>query len=695
MGVGGGGGEIKSKGPIDPLYNQEEDFQLTCSECILIPKILEIDYKKYSIQYECPIHGIKNEDIKEYIKLSKNFLYKNKNNQKNSENIDNEEKKKIFYYCLKCKNFLCRKCGDSHEHKEFININAPNNEKDIHLNNYPKFCICNKQLYDNQIFNCKNEEEEEPKDSHLEKLNDKSIRLKEKMKNGEYMIELLDKLILYEEQEFNHLNNNNIINASKSIFENNNEILLKKFENLDNKISYYLKNELKIKIEDNGIELSLKNMNLCNLDLIILNESNINLKNIENLNLENNNINDIKILQEMHIPNLKNVNLRNNKITNILNLKDVFKTNKKIEKLNLSHNLINKVNVDEINDNAFQYVKEINLEGNKQIKKEIKEIKDILDLNKKIRNGEGCTLKYKIEDKDRNEEGTKIFGSEFIANNTHKCKIKINGKEHELCQFFKDEKEEINNNILYVKLLFNTDNNNIITNNISGIFDGCTSLLSISDISNWNISKSTKLDRLFKECTSLESLPDISGWDTSNATSMEMLFCKCYSLKSLPDIGDWDTYNVTNIEGLFYECRSLTSLPDISGWNTSNVTNMNYLFHQCKNLKSLPNLGKWNLSNVNTMYNMFGYCESITSLPNLSRLNISNVTNLSSLFEGCSSLKSLPDISKWNINKVENMSKMFSGCNLIKSFSCIKNWDLSKSKTDDMFEGCENGIIQL
>ena len=684
----GGTNETQSKEPIKQLYNQEEEnFQLTCSECILIPKILEIDYKNYSIKYECPKHGNKEENIKKYIELSEKFLYKN--NQNNSEKcIDDKEKKQKFYYCLQCKNFLCKQCGDNHEHKEFIKINDPENKNDIHLNNYCKFCICKKQLYDDQQINCKNEEENIKAD--IQKIKNKNNRLKEKMEYGEYMIELLDKLIIYEEEDSNHLNNNNLINASKSIIEKENEKLLKKLENLENKMSYYLKNDLGIKIEENGIELSvIGKTKLCNLDLIILNKSDINLKNIENLNLENNNIDDIAILNEIDLPNLKNVNLKNNKITSILNLKNIMKKNKKLETLNLSHNLIqkDKVNVDEINDNDFQYVKEINLDKNKEIEKEFEEIKEILNLNQKFRNGKGCTLKYKIKDEDKNEDGTKIFGSEFVSNNTHKCKIKINGKDYELCQFFKDEKGEINKKILYIKLIFNED-----IDDISGIFDGCKSLISISDISNWDISKFTNMNRLFSECISLESLPDISGWDTSKVTTMEMLFNQCNSLKSLPDIGDWDISNVTNIERLFYQCTSLSSLPDISGWNTSNVTNMNYVFHQCKNLKSLPNIGKWNFSNVTTMFNMFSYCQSLTSLPNLSRLDISNVTDLSNLFEGCSSLISLPDISKWNINKVKNMSKMFNGCSLIKSFSYLSNWNLSKVKADGMFEGCEKGI---
>jgi len=41
---------------------------------------------------------------------------------------------------------------------------------------------------------------------------------------------------------------------------------------------------------------------------------------------------------------------------------------------------------------------------------------------------------------------------------------------------------------------------------------------------------------MFAGCTSLISLPDISNWNTQNITNMNDLFGNCSSLKSLPDI---------------------------------------------------------------------------------------------------------------------------------------------------------------
>ena len=55
---------------------------------------------------------------------------------------------------------------------------------------------------------------------------------------------------------------------------------------------------------------------------------------------------------------------------------------------------------------------------------------------------------------------------------------------------------------------------------------------------------------------------------------MSYMFEGCSKLSSLPDISKWNTKNVTNMSYMFYDCLSLSSLPDISKWNTNNVTNI-------------------------------------------------------------------------------------------------------------------------
>ena len=148
-----------------------------------------------------------------------------------------------------------------------------------------------------------------------------------------------------------------------------------------------------------------------------------------------------------------------------------------------------------------------------------------------------------IYKKNKNEDKIKLFGFDFIKNNKNHCKIIYDNKVHNLTEYINIEKiENKSNKTFEIKL---TGINNI-----------------------------------------------------SNAGSM---FQFCSSLTSLPDISDWNTINITNLNEMFRGCSSLISLPDISNWNISNVTTMKFMFHYCKSLISLPDISKWNASNVNDM----------------------------------------------------------------------------------------------
>ena len=45
---------------------------------------------------------------------------------------------------------------------------------------------------------------------------------------------------------------------------------------------------------------------------------------------------------------------------------------------------------------------------------------------------------------------------------------------------------------------------------MSGLFEDCTSLKSLPNISKWNMKNTSNISRIFKGCSSLISLPDIS-----------------------------------------------------------------------------------------------------------------------------------------------------------------------------------------
>ena len=66
---------------------------------------------------------------------------------------------------------------------------------------------------------------------------------------------------------------------------------------------------------------------------------------------------------------------------------------------------------------------------------------------------------------------------------------------------------------------------------------------------------------MFEGCSSLKSLPDISNWKIDNVKKMENMFKGCKSIISFPDISKWDFSNVISLEGIFADCPQKISLP--------------------------------------------------------------------------------------------------------------------------------------
>ena len=180
-------------------------------------------------------------------------------------------------------------------------------------------------------------------------------------------------------------------------------------------------------------------------------------------------------------------------------------------------------------------------------------IKKIYETNEKSKT---ITAMYRIDGNNK----IKIFDKDFI-NNNKQCKIIIDGKEQEICEYVDVDKLHYDpkiNKCLTIKL-----------KNLDGIIDyycmfyNCETLYSLPDISELNTKNVKSFRSMFNGCKSLEWLPDELNWDTSNVTDISLMFKECISLKKLPDISKWNTNNIDNMSGVFEECRSLRSLPDI------------------------------------------------------------------------------------------------------------------------------------
>ena len=296
------------------------------------------------------------------------------------------------------------------------------------------------------------------------------------------------------------------------------------------------------------------------------------------------------------------------------------------------------------------------------------------------------TMVYSIT---KHQTDLKIFGEEFVKNNSDKCRMIVNGNEEELKSFIPCKPfQEQSKDKIKIKLL---GINKIV--DMSFIFHECKNLISCNDLSKWNTKRVKDMHKLFFGCSQLTKLPDLSFWSISQVKDICGLFYECSSLLAIPDISEWDVSKVINLSGLFCGCEKIKSLPDISRWDTNNVTDMNGLFCGCSILEKIPDIEKWNTDKVKNLSGLFCGCSNISRIPDISRWNTGKVKDFSGMFFSCSKLLSLPDISNWNTHNVKNMTGMFGDCPMLTSLPDISKWSLNKKTlVVNMFKGCNKNL---
>ena len=125
----------------------------------------------------------------------------------------------------------------------------------------------------------------------------------------------------------------------------------------------------------------------------------------------------------------------------------------------------------------------------------------------------------------------------------------------------------------FVPILGNNANLNWIDTSditdMSGLFTTYTGYKFTGDISLWDVSNVTNMDRMFHESN---FNGDISNWDVSNVATMEAMF---YKTKFNGDISQWNVKNVQNMKYMFF---GTPFTGDISNWNVKNCKHIDFMF---------------------------------------------------------------------------------------------------------------------
>ena len=166
-----------------------------------------------------------------------------------------------------------------------------------------------------------------------------------------------------------------------------------------------------MELTGNELIIDLNGKNITNMDFALLSE--ISFKNAEYMKLRNNDISDIKSLGKLKYPKLKFLDLSYNKIEDITPFEQYSKNEQKIETILLNNNKIS--NADIFKKKIFPFMKDINLDENKLLQKDIQQIKDIIKGNKpKIK---------KIINKELNRKNSLLMSNKKNDVDNHKVYI--------------------------------------------------------------------------------------------------------------------------------------------------------------------------------------------------------------------------------------------------------------------------------
>ena len=206
---------------------------------------------------------------------------------------------------------------------------------------------------------------------------------------------------------------------------------------------------------------------------------------------------------------------------------------------------------------------------------------------------------------------------------------------------------------------------NLRLGNADSYFYGASNL-KITATDTLNTTGTITMYRAFRGCSSLTTVPNMNDWNMSNVTNMREMFQSATNFTQ--NISNWDTSGVTAMAGMFYNATAFNQ--DIGNWNTSSVDCTHEMFRGAISFNQ-P-IGNWNTSSRTCMYSMFR--DAISFNQDLNNWDVSRVTSMSGLFYNATAFNQ--NISNWNTSSVTTMREMFRGASSFNQD--IGNWDTSK-----------------
>lgn len=265
--------------------------------------------------------------------------------------------------------------------------------------------------------------------------------------------------------------------------------------------------------------------------------------------------------------------------------------------------------------------------------------------------------------------------------------------------------------------MLKTVNNLTFTENVTNLNDFFyldTSLTEVSFSENCNTSSLVSIKGIFNGCSSLSNIGNLSKLAfTKSATSLitegiSNAFLNCSSLIEL-DLSSWDFSKIRQFTALTRGCTSLTKItfPNELSKGFDGGCQCSYAFSDCPKLTQIINLkfqeefykngGVYNIFNSSSgieLINLYLGSSDVKTMLNSNKLSIlkltnvtisTTVTDLSSIFEGNTKLKEDFIIPA----HVTNCTNAFKGCTAMTHIH--SNWNNSYTTavtSTDCYSGC-------
>jgi len=196
-----------------------------------------------------------------------------------------------------------------------------------------------------------------------------------------------------------------------------------------------------------------------------------------------------------------------------------------------------------------------------------------------------------------------------------------------------------------------------------GLFSGCSSLSTINNIGNWDVSQCDILEIMFSGCIKLAYGTNALGplafalWDVSNCYRFERMFngCVLMNAKMFPNVGANTGTLSLDFKMMFNNCSVFDNVNSASmnSWDMEYATNMYMMFEDCTIFND--DITGWDTKRVTTMFSMFENAQNFNQ--DISGWDTANVVDMRNMFKGTSAFDQPIgnwDVDAWNIYTVGN-----------------------------------------